>query len=209
MNHRFLSQFDLDHESPQESQENTLMIEEKAKPKQYYRFWVLPGKWLRIRYDRLALLALLDRCDHTPCDPFIPDNKPTRRPFLIKLLISPVVMVCLLCELSLANAVICVINRKQLVGQKALLLSCTNICLSARTRNRRVGENVFAVVLASLVAFLGFLLLLQDFFRDIWVFQFCLVIASCQYSLLKVPHLILLDICHNTLNRKCFQNCTI
>uniref|UniRef100_A0AAX7U7Q4 Pecanex-like protein n=1 Tax=Astatotilapia calliptera TaxID=8154 RepID=A0AAX7U7Q4_ASTCA len=106
------AEFDLDHESLQESQENTLMIEEKAKPKQYYRFWVLPGKWLRVRYDRLALLALLDR-------------------------------------------------------------------------NRRVGENVFAVVLASLVAFLGFLLLLQGFFRDIWVFQFCLVIASCQYSLLK------------------------
>ena len=54
-------QFDLDHESLQESQENTLMIEEKAKPKQYYRFWVLPGRWLRVRYDRLALLALLDR----------------------------------------------------------------------------------------------------------------------------------------------------
>ncbi|KAI2651271.1 Pecanex-like protein 3 [Labeo rohita] len=107
-----MAEFDLDHESPHESQENTLMIEEKAKPKQYYRFWVLPGKWLRVRYDRLALLALLDR-------------------------------------------------------------------------NRRVGENVFAVVLASLVAFLGFLLLLQGFFRDIWVFQFCLVIASCQYSLLK------------------------
>ncbi|XP_028322055.1 pecanex-like protein 3 isoform X2 [Gouania willdenowi] len=105
-------QFDLDHESLQESQENTLMIEEKVKPKQYYRFWVLPGKWLRVRYDRLALLALLDR-------------------------------------------------------------------------NRRVVENVIAVVLASLVAFLGFLLLLQGFFRDIWVFQFCLVIASCQYSLLK------------------------
>uniref|UniRef100_A0A3Q3H3F1 Pecanex-like protein n=1 Tax=Kryptolebias marmoratus TaxID=37003 RepID=A0A3Q3H3F1_KRYMA len=97
---------------PLEMPENTLMIEEKAKPKQYYRFWVLPGKWLRVRYDRLALLALLDR-------------------------------------------------------------------------NRRVCENVFAVVLASLVAFLGFLLLLQGFFRDIWVFQFCLVIASCQYSLLK------------------------
>uniref|UniRef100_A0A8C5HND5 Pecanex-like protein n=1 Tax=Gouania willdenowi TaxID=441366 RepID=A0A8C5HND5_GOUWI len=93
-------------------EENTLMIEEKVKPKQYYRFWVLPGKWLRVRYDRLALLALLDR-------------------------------------------------------------------------NRRVVENVIAVVLASLVAFLGFLLLLQGFFRDIWVFQFCLVIASCQYSLLK------------------------
>ncbi|KAI4814517.1 hypothetical protein KUCAC02_003709 [Chaenocephalus aceratus] len=107
-----MPEFDLDHESLQESQENTLMIEEKAKPKQYYRFWVLPRKWLRVRYDRLALLALLDR-------------------------------------------------------------------------NRRVAENVFAVVLASLVAFLGFLLLFQGFFRDIWVFQFCLVIASCQYSLLK------------------------
>ncbi|GAA6108832.1 pecanex-like protein 3 isoform X2 [Tachysurus ichikawai] len=107
-----MPEFDLDHESLQESQENTLMIEEKAKPKQYYKFWVLPGKWLRVRYDRLALLALLDR-------------------------------------------------------------------------NRRVGENVFAVVLASLVAFLGFLLLLHGFFRDIWVFLFCLVIASCQYSLLK------------------------
>ncbi|XP_026878820.2 pecanex-like protein 1 [Electrophorus electricus] len=107
-----MPEFDLDHESLHESQENTLMIEEKAKPKQYYRFWVLPGKWLRVRYDRLALLALLDR-------------------------------------------------------------------------NRRVGENMFAVLLASLVAFLGFLLLLHGFFRDIWVFQFCLVIASCQYSLLK------------------------
>lgn len=60
--------------------------------------------------------------------------------------------------------------------------------MNSVARNRRVGENVFAVVLASLVAFLGFLLLLQGFFRDIWVFQFCLVIASCQYSLLKVPH---------------------
>ncbi|XP_062309131.1 pecanex-like protein 3 isoform X2 [Osmerus eperlanus] len=107
-----MPEFDLDHESLHESQENTLMIEEKAKPRQYYRFWVLPGRWLRVRYDRLALLALLDR-------------------------------------------------------------------------NRGVGENVLAVLLASLVAFLGFLLLLQGFFRDIWVFQFCLVIASCQYSLLK------------------------
>lgn len=58
------------------------------------------------------------------------------------------------------------------------------------SRNRRVGENVFAVVLASLVAFLGFLLMLQGFFRDIWVFQFCLVIASCQYSLLKVQYMM-------------------
>lgn len=49
-----------------------------------------------------------------------------------------------------------------------------------------MAENVFVVSLVSLVAFLGYLLLLQGFFRDIWVFQFCVVLASCQYSLLKV-----------------------
>ncbi|XP_028678175.1 pecanex-like protein 1 isoform X2 [Erpetoichthys calabaricus] len=52
-------------------------------------------------------------------------------------------------------------------------------------RNREVLENVLAVVLAVLVAFLGSVLLIAGFFRDIWIFQFCLVIASCQYSLLK------------------------
>ncbi|GAA6068098.1 pecanex-like protein 1 isoform X1, partial [Tachysurus ichikawai] len=52
-------------------------------------------------------------------------------------------------------------------------------------RNREVLENVLAVVLAVLVAFLGSVLLIHGFFTDIWVFQFCLVIASCQYSLLK------------------------
>ncbi|XP_060711807.1 pecanex-like protein 3 isoform X3 [Hemiscyllium ocellatum] len=102
----------LDQESLHESQENTLMIEEKSRNKQYYKFWLLPWKWMRIRYDRLALQALLDR-------------------------------------------------------------------------NRQAHENVVAVSLAALVAFLGFMLLLEGFFRDIWVFQFCLVIASCQYSLLK------------------------
>ncbi|KAL3049653.1 hypothetical protein OYC64_008998 [Pagothenia borchgrevinki] len=52
-------------------------------------------------------------------------------------------------------------------------------------RNRELLENILAVVLAVLVAFLGSLLLVHGFFTDIWVFQFCLVIASCQYSLLK------------------------
>ncbi|EPY81695.1 pecanex-like protein [Camelus ferus] len=52
-------------------------------------------------------------------------------------------------------------------------------------RNREILENVLAVILAILVAFLGSILLIQGFFRDIWVLQFCLVIASCQYSLLK------------------------
>ncbi|KAM5129858.1 pecanex-like protein 1 isoform 7-T7 [Mantella aurantiaca] len=52
-------------------------------------------------------------------------------------------------------------------------------------RNREILENVLAITLAILVAFLGSVLLTGGFFKDIWVFQFCLVIASCQYSLLK------------------------
>ncbi|XP_009305775.1 pecanex-like protein 1 isoform X6 [Danio rerio] len=52
-------------------------------------------------------------------------------------------------------------------------------------RNREVLENLLSVALAVLVAFLGSVLLVHGFFTDIWVFQFCLVIASCQYSLLK------------------------
>ncbi|XP_016151080.1 pecanex-like protein 1 isoform X6 [Sinocyclocheilus grahami] len=52
-------------------------------------------------------------------------------------------------------------------------------------RNREVLENVLSVALGILVAFLGSVLLVNGFFTDIWVFQFCLVIASCQYSLLK------------------------
>uniref|UniRef100_A0A8K9XYR7 Pecanex-like protein n=1 Tax=Oncorhynchus mykiss TaxID=8022 RepID=A0A8K9XYR7_ONCMY len=56
-------------------------------------------------------------------------------------------------------------------------------------RNREVLENILSVVLAVLVAFLGSILLVGGFFTDIWVFQFCLVIASCQYSLLKVHFL--------------------
>uniref|UniRef100_UPI00358F602F pecanex-like protein 1 isoform X2 n=1 Tax=Myxine glutinosa TaxID=7769 RepID=UPI00358F602F len=84
--------------------------EKHNKPR--YKLQLLPGAWIGVKYDRLALFALLDR-------------------------------------------------------------------------NRHILENVVAVVLAVLVAFLGFLLLTTGFFRDIWVLQFCLVIASCQYSLLK------------------------
>ncbi|XP_056617505.1 pecanex-like protein 2 isoform X1 [Triplophysa dalaica] len=52
-------------------------------------------------------------------------------------------------------------------------------------RNKDITENIVAIFLAFLVAFLGFVLLNEGCFKDIWVFQFCLVIASCQYSLLK------------------------
>ncbi|KAI5107823.1 pecanex-like protein 2 isoform X1, partial [Silurus meridionalis] len=86
--------------------------EEKPSRKFYYKLKVFPGKWINILYDRLALMALLDR-------------------------------------------------------------------------NQDWKENTAAVFLASLVAFLGFALLNQGCFKDFWVFQFCLVMASCQYSLLK------------------------
>ncbi|XP_008576930.1 PREDICTED: pecanex-like protein 3 isoform X5 [Galeopterus variegatus] len=108
-----IPEFDLlDQDSLHESQEQTLMEEAPPRAQHSYKYWLLPGRWTSVRYERLALLALLDR-------------------------------------------------------------------------TRGVVENVFGVGLSSLVAFLGYLLLLKGFFTDIWVFQFCLVIASCQYSLLK------------------------
>lgn len=33
----------------------------RPPPRRAYRCRVLPGRWVRLRYDRLALLALLDR----------------------------------------------------------------------------------------------------------------------------------------------------
>uniref|UniRef100_A0A672JIY1 Pecanex-like protein n=1 Tax=Salarias fasciatus TaxID=181472 RepID=A0A672JIY1_SALFA len=76
-------------------------------------------------------------------------------------------------------------------SSSTLCTSCSNQVLEFSvsrwcSRNREVLENVLAVALAVLVAFLGSVLLVHGFFTDIWVFQFCLVIASCQYSLLKV-----------------------
>uniref|UniRef100_A0A3B4V3I2 Pecanex-like protein n=1 Tax=Seriola dumerili TaxID=41447 RepID=A0A3B4V3I2_SERDU len=86
--------------------------QEKPTRKIYYKLELFPGKWINILYDRLTLLALLDR-------------------------------------------------------------------------NQDVLENLVAVFMAFLVSFLGFVLLNHGCFKDFWVFQFCLVIASCQYSLLK------------------------
>ncbi|XP_023566272.1 pecanex-like protein 3 isoform X5 [Octodon degus] len=103
---------EIPEDSLHESQEQTLMEEAPPRAQHSYKYWLLPGRWTSVRYERLALLALLDR-------------------------------------------------------------------------TRGVMENIFGVGLSSLVAFLGYLLLLKGFFTDIWVFQFCLVIASCQYSLLK------------------------
>ncbi|XP_026902710.2 pecanex-like protein 2 isoform X2 [Acinonyx jubatus] len=84
----------------------------KFNREQFYKFIIFPGKWIKVWYDRLTLLALLDRTED-------------------------------------------------------------------------VKENVLAVLLIVLVSLLGFLTLNQGFCKDMWVLLFCLVMASCQYSLLK------------------------
>ncbi|XP_017286835.1 pecanex-like protein 1 [Kryptolebias marmoratus] len=99
-----------EEDSLDESSETS--TQEKPTKKIYYKLQLFPGKWINILYDRLTLLALLDR-------------------------------------------------------------------------NQDVLENVVAIIMAFLVSFLGFVLLNHGCFKDFWVFQFCLVIASCQYSLLK------------------------
>uniref|UniRef100_A0A3B4XQL6 Pecanex-like protein n=1 Tax=Seriola lalandi dorsalis TaxID=1841481 RepID=A0A3B4XQL6_SERLL len=102
--------FHTEEDSLDESSETS--TQEKPTRKIYYKLELFPGKWINILYDRLTLLALLDR-------------------------------------------------------------------------NQDVLENLVAVFMAFLVSFLGFVLLNHGCFKDFWVFQFCLVIASCQYSLLK------------------------
>ncbi|XP_068403703.1 pecanex-like protein 2 isoform X4 [Eschrichtius robustus] len=84
----------------------------KFNREQFYKFIIFPGKWIKVWYDRLTLLALLDRTED-------------------------------------------------------------------------VKENVLAVLLIVLVSLLGFLTLNRGFCKDLWVLLFCLVMASCQYSLLK------------------------
>ncbi|KFP06496.1 Pecanex-like 2 [Calypte anna] len=98
---------------PSQDPEDSLCSSAQRKMnRQFYRFIIFPGKWIKVWYDRLTLLALLDRTED-------------------------------------------------------------------------IKENVFAVLLVVLVSFLGFLTLNQGFCKDIWVLLFCLVMASCQYSLLK------------------------
>ncbi|XP_054432728.1 pecanex-like protein 2 [Pteronotus mesoamericanus] len=84
----------------------------KFNREQFYKFIIFPGKWIKVWYDRLTLLALLDRTED-------------------------------------------------------------------------VKENVLAVSLIVLVSLLGFVTLNRGFCKDLWVLLFCLVMASCQYSLLK------------------------
>ena len=45
-----------------------------------------------------------------------------------------------------------------------------------------------SVLLATLVAALGYLLISRNYFYDFWLFVICFVIAKCQFSLLKVNY---------------------
>uniref|UniRef100_A0A8C9MJY4 Pecanex-like protein n=1 Tax=Serinus canaria TaxID=9135 RepID=A0A8C9MJY4_SERCA len=96
----------------QDPEDSSCSSAQRKLNRQFYRFVIFPGKWIKVWYDRLTLLALLDRTED-------------------------------------------------------------------------IKENVFAVLLVVLVSLLGFLTLNQGFCKDIWVLLFCLVMASCQYSLLK------------------------
>ncbi|XP_075059594.1 pecanex-like protein 2 [Mixophyes fleayi] len=59
----------------------------------------------------------------------------------------------------------------------------TFLALLDKTEN--IGEDILTILLAICVSCFGFLVLHQDLFKDIWIFQFCVVIASCQFCLLK------------------------
>ncbi|NXA48062.1 PCX2 protein, partial [Nothocercus julius] len=95
----------------QDLEDSCSSIQQKLN-KRFYKFIIFPGKWIKVWYDRLTLLALLDRTEN-------------------------------------------------------------------------IRENILSVLLVVLVSLLGFLTLNQGFCKDIWVLLFCLVMASCQYSLLK------------------------
>ncbi|KAJ7396192.1 hypothetical protein BTVI_147745 [Pitangus sulphuratus] len=102
----------LSRQANQDPEDSSCSSAQRKLNRQFYRFVIFPGKWIKVWYDRLTLLALLDRTED-------------------------------------------------------------------------IKENVFAVLLVVLVSLLGFLTLNQGFCKDIWVLLFCLVMASCQYSLLK------------------------
>lgn len=57
--------------------------------------------------------------------------------------------------------------------------------LALLDRNLTITETVSSIVLGSLVSILGAKLLYCSFYEDLAAFVFCLVMASCQYSLLK------------------------
>ncbi|XP_033735638.1 pecanex-like protein 1 [Pecten maximus] len=57
--------------------------------------------------------------------------------------------------------------------------------LALLDRNLTIIENFVAVIISMAVAALGALVLSSNFYHDFFVFLFCFIIASCQYSLVK------------------------
>lgn len=66
------------------------------------------------------------------------------------------------------------------------ILHYHNINFFLLRRNKHKIEAVVSVLLAILVAVLGYWLLLSDFYKDFWIFVFCFVLAGCQFTLIKV-----------------------
>lgn len=71
---------------------------------------------------------------------------------------------------------------------KPLVCNFMHLLVFYSYRTEELKENVLAILLVILVSFLGFIIMNQGFCKDIWVFLFCLIMASCQYSLLKVKY---------------------
>lgn len=97
-------------------------------------------------------------------------------------------------------------KRATLLSLPVFLAACLILCLNIDRltlyflcfylfilhRTEDIKENVLAVSVIILVSLLGFVTLSRGFCRDLWVLLFCLVMASCQYSLLKArPPLVL------------------
>ena len=73
-----------------------------------------------------------------------------------------------------------------LIGSYTVKISFDRLALLAvLDRNKNVLQTIISVVLATLVALFGYILLTRDYFYDFWVFVICFVIAKCQFSLLK------------------------
>jgi len=45
----------------QDPEDSSRSSAQRKLNRQFYRFVIFPGKWIKVWYDRLALLALLDR----------------------------------------------------------------------------------------------------------------------------------------------------
>ncbi|XP_065662073.1 pecanex-like protein 1 isoform X6 [Hydra vulgaris] len=72
------------------------------------------------------------------------------------------------------------------IGNFSLKVSFDRLQLLAIfDRNKNLMQITTSVLLATLVAALGYLLITRNYFYDFWLFVICFVIAKCQFSLLK------------------------